>query len=129
MKYLSAFLPPQKTENTIEKILLPQAHGFILVETCNIVTLEADGSYTKVVLNTGQKILISRALKEFTQLLCPGHFVRIHKSYIVNLRHLKSYSRLQGGCVKMMDGTELLISRRRLPEFLEKMSKITLSFK
>ena len=127
MKYLSAFLPPQKTEK--EKILLPQTHGFILVETANIIMLEADGSYTHVLLNNGQKILISRALKEFTQLLPSRYFVRIHKSYMINLAHLKSYSRLQGGCVTLMDGSELLISRRRLPEFLEKMTKITLSFK
>ena len=111
-----------------KKILLPQGHGFTLIDEEDIVYLEADGSYTRVFLRDGQRLMVSRALKEFVGLLSPTYFERIHKSHIINLRYLKTYSRLQGGCVKMEDGTELLISRRRLSGFLEKMSQITLSF-
>lgn len=126
LKYLSAFLPAPKVEK--KKILLPQSHGFLLVQEKDIVFLEADGSYTQVTLRDGEKVLVSHALRDFVSLLSPTYFERIHKSYIINLSYLKSYSRLQGGIVKMEDGTELLVSRRRLPAFLEKMSRITLSF-
>lgn len=111
-----------------KKILLPEGHGFTLIDESDVLYLEADGSYTKVILRDGQQFLVSRALKEFVDLLSPMYFERIHKSHIINLRYLKTYSRLQGGCVIMEDGTELLISRRRLSGFLSKMSTITLSF-
>ena len=120
-------IPPDPTFS--QKILLPQSHGFLLIEEADIIYLEADGSYTRVFLKDGQRILVSKALKEFNNMLSPSLFERIHKSHIINLRYLKSFSRLQGGSVTLIDGTELLISRRRIPSFLEKMAQISLSFK
>ena len=126
LKYLSAFLPPQKMER--KKVRLPQAHGFMLVEEREIIYLEASGSYTQVYLTNGEKVVVSKPLKDFIKILSSEFFERIHKSYIINLSYLKAYSRLQGGSVTMENGAELLISRRRLAPFLDKMSRITLSF-
>ena len=127
LKYISTLIPPDP--NFSRKILLPQAHGFQLIEEADIVYLEADGSYTYLILKEGKRILVSKPLKEFDNMLNPAFFERIHKSYIINLLHLKSFSRLQGGHVTLADGTELLISRRRIPSFLDKMAQISLSFK
>ncbi|MCB0845990.1 MAG: LytTR family transcriptional regulator DNA-binding domain-containing protein, partial [Bacteroidetes bacterium] len=66
--------------------------------------------------------------REFVRVLSSDFFEKIHRSYIINLSYLKTYSRLQGGSVTMENGAELLISRRRLAPFLEKMSRMTLSF-
>lgn len=125
-KLLRPLLSSSKQER--KKILLPEGHGFTLIDEEDVVYVEADGSYSNIFLRDGQKMLVSRALKDFVSILSPMYFERIHKSHIINLRYLKTYSRLQGGCVIMEDGTELLISRRRLSGFLDKMSKITLSF-
>lgn len=125
LRFLQTFLPVGKSEK--KKILLPQANGFLLVDEKEILYLKAEGSYTYVTLCNGQKLLISRSLKDFLIVLSEGWFERIHKSYIINFRYLKGYSRLQGGTAIMEDGAELLISRRRLSIFLEKMTKIAMS--
>ncbi|MEZ4772759.1 MAG: LytTR family DNA-binding domain-containing protein [Bacteroidia bacterium] len=125
LRFLQTFLPVGKSEK--ERILLPQTNGFLLVDEKEILYLKAEGSYTYVTLHNGQKLLISRSLKDFVMVLSDEWFERIHKSYIINLRYLKGYSRLQGGTAIMEDGTELLISRRRLTIFLQKMAKIAMS--
>ncbi|MGV6829922.1 MAG: LytTR family transcriptional regulator DNA-binding domain-containing protein [Flavobacteriales bacterium] len=47
------------------------------------------------------------------QILNPYHFSRIHQSHLINLNHLKKYSKKDGGTVKMIDGTILPVSKRK----------------
>ncbi|MEZ4852446.1 MAG: LytTR family DNA-binding domain-containing protein [Bacteroidia bacterium] len=104
-----------------KKVRLPQkSFGFILVEERDIIYLEACGSYTHVYLKRcGEKVVVSKPLREFVRVLSSDFFEKIHRSYIINLSYLKTYSRLQGGSVTMENGAGLLISRRRLAPFLE----------
>jgi two-component system LytT family response regulator len=50
-------------------------------------------------------------------------FVRIHKSYLVNLLHIKEYVRGEGGSVILTNGVELEVARRKKEEFLDNMKK------
>ena len=76
-----------------------------------------------------QKKVITKTLKDFEEILDVNFFVRIHKSYIVNLKYVKEYSTIDGGVVKMVDGNQWSISRRQLDTFLEKMKDCSLMFK
>lgn len=111
-----------------KKIALPQLGGISFIEVDNIVSLQADSNYTIIHLNDMQKIVISKTLKDFEDLLDPLQFARIHKSYIVNLKYIKEYSTTDGGVVKMTDGNQWSISRRQLEIFLEKMKLSSLMF-
>ena len=112
-----------------KKIALPQLGGINYVEVDDIASLEADGNYTILHKADLQKMVISKSLKEFDDLLNPDLFVRVHKSYIINIHYVKEYSTLEGGVVKMKDGNEWSISRRQIDAFLEKMNQHSLSFK
>jgi two-component system, LytTR family, response regulator len=111
------------------KIALPQLGGIKYVDVDDIVSLEADGNYTILHKTDMQKIVVSKSLKEFDDLLNPSVFVRIHKSYIINLHYVKEYHTTDGGIVKMTDGNEWSLSRRQQDVFLERMSAHSLSFK
>jgi two-component system LytT family response regulator len=111
-----------------KKIALPQLGGISFIEVDDIVSLQADGNYTVIHLNSMQKLVITKTLKDFEELLDQTQFARIHKSYIVNLRYLKEYSTTDGGVVKMTDGNQWSISRRQLESFLEKMKAASLMF-
>lgn len=111
-----------------KKIALPQLGGISFIEVDDMVSLQADSNYTVIHMNTMQKLVISKTLKEFEELLDPTQFARIHKSYIVNLRYIKEYSTTDGGIVKMTDGNQWSISRRQLDSFLEKMKAASLMF-
>ena len=114
-------MPPQK-------IALPQLGSISFIEVDDMVSLQADSNYTIIHMKDMQKLVISKTLKDFEELLDANQFARIHKSYIVNLRYIKEYSTIDGGIVKMSDGNQWSISRRQLDIFLDKMKMASLMF-
>jgi two-component system LytT family response regulator len=85
----------------------------------DIIYLLASNNYTNIFLATAQKILVSRTLKEFEDLLPSEHFIRIHHSIIINSAFIVKYIRGEGGQVIMRDGTVLDVSKRKKTEFLQ----------
>ena len=111
-----------------KKIALPQLGSISFIEVDDMVSLQADSNYTIIHMKDMQKLVISKTLKDFEELLDGQQFVRIHKSYIVNLRYIKEYSTTDGGLVKMADGNQWSISRRQLDLFISKMKAASLMF-
>lgn len=111
-----------------KKIALPQLGSISFIEVDDIVSLQADSNYTIIHMKDMHKMVISKTLKDFEDLLDENQFARIHKSYIVNLKYIKEYSTIDGGIVKMSDGNQWSISRRQLELFLEKMKNSSLMF-
>ncbi len=111
-----------------KKIALPQLGSITFIEVDDMVSLQADSNYTIIHMKDMQKMVISKTLKDFEDLLDDRQFARIHKSYIVNLKYIKEYSTIDGGIVKMADGNRWSISRRQLDMFLEKMKLASLMF-
>ena len=108
--------------NKIEKIALPSLNGIEFVRIENIVRCESDNNYTNFYLTSGEKIVVSKTLKEFEDMLEGKGFFRTHKSHIINLAYLKKYIKGEGGIAVMEDGSEIAVSRRRKEEFLEVLS-------
>jgi two-component system LytT family response regulator len=127
-KLISHFLETIHHKSPPEKIALPHLGGISFIEVDDIVSLQADSNYTILHLITMQKMVISKTLKDFEDILDPSRFSRIHKSYIIHLKYIKEYSTTDGGMVKMADGNQWSISRRQLDVFLEKMKTSSLMF-
>ena len=102
------------------KILIPAAHGFDVLFFDDIIRLEADASYTKVITSDGKSTFVSRTLKDFEDILPQNIFFRTHKSFLINLKYVKKYSNTDGCFVIMSDGCKVNISRRKAPEFNQK---------
>ncbi len=92
-----------------QQIILPTLQGFDVIKAETIVKLQANGNFTDVYLTDGSSKMICKFLKHFDELLDPP-FLRIHRSYIVNLDFIKSYSKGAGGFVTLLDGSELEVS-------------------
>lgn len=105
--------------NKIEKIALPSFNGIEFVKIENIVRCESDNNYTNFYISNGVKILVSKTLKEFEDILESKGFFRTHKSHIINLSFLKKYIKGEGGIAVMEDNSEIPVSRRRKDEFRE----------
>ncbi len=103
------------------KIALPQLGGISFLEVDEIVSLQADSNYTIIYKRDLQKLVVTKTLKDFEDILDEDRFVRIHKSHIVNLAYILEYGTTDGGVVKMEDGNVWSISRRQLDTFLAKM--------
>ena len=117
---ISTLLANLKNTNTHKKLVLPDGQGLTVVETEEIVRLESEGSYTVFYLTQGRKYMISKHLKEFENTLSDNAaFVRVHRSHLINMEHVKRYIKGEGGYAVMSDASEVEISRRRKNEFLQ----------
>ena len=109
--------------NRPTKIMVPTSEGHIYIEIVNISRIEAEGSYSMLYLADDKKILVSKNLKEFENMLSDNHFFRPHNSHLINLEQVKKYVVKDGGYIEMADETIVPISRRRKESFIEKMQE------
>ncbi|GAB4419240.1 MAG: LytTR family DNA-binding domain-containing protein [Bacteroidia bacterium] len=109
-------------QRPLKRIVLPTTNGFTVVDPDNIIRCESDRNYTFIFLTDGRRILVSRTIKEYDEMLTEYNFFRIHQSHLINLHFLKNYTRGRGGYVELTDGTVIDVSARRKSEFLKRMS-------
>jgi two-component system, LytTR family, response regulator len=100
------------------RIALSTLEGLLFVNVKDIVYCESSGPYTKFIFKEGDKIITSKHLKEYEDLLSGYEFFRIHKSYLVNLQEIKKYIRGEGGQLIMSNGSTLSVSKQRKESFL-----------
>ncbi|WP_255491399.1 MULTISPECIES: LytR/AlgR family response regulator transcription factor [unclassified Dysgonomonas] len=106
-------LDNRNREGNKKVIALPLSDKIEFVEIANIIHCQADGNYTFFHLKDGVKLLISKTLKEYDELLSPLNFLRVHQSHLINLDEVKSFVKTDGGYIQMKDGTSITISRQR----------------
>lgn len=79
----------------------------------SIVRLQGESNYTKIHLEGGGSLLVSKSLIEFEELLSELGFFRVHKTHLVNLNCIKSYHKSKDSCLILADNTNIPVSRRR----------------
>jgi len=104
-----------------ETIALPTFEGIRFIKVGEIIRCEADNNYTTFYLSNNEKILVTRTLKEFDEILSSQNFFRVHQSHLINAGFVDRYVKGDGGTVIMSDGSEVEVSRRRKEQFLELM--------
>jgi len=107
------------------KLAIPTSDGMEYLNTRDIIRIEADRSYSWFFLPNKRKLLVSKNLKEYQELLTDCHFFRPHNSHLINLEHVKKYIRQDGGAIEMQDGSQVPISRTRRDMFLRQMLKLS----
>jgi two-component system LytT family response regulator len=105
------------------RLCLPTLKGFIVLKLEDIIYCEAERSYTIFHLEGKKTVTVSRPLIDYDNLLRDTTFLRIHKSFLVNLLHVKEYQKGEGGVVILTDNTEIEVSRRKKDEFLMKIKE------
>ena len=106
------------------RLCLPTLKGFIVVKLDDIIYCEAERSYTIFHLDGKRTVMVSKSLIEYDNLLQDTQFIRIHKSFLINLHHVKEYQRGEGGMVIMTDNAEIEVSRRKKEFFMNRMKEL-----
>ncbi len=117
----SAFL---SNLDRIKKIVLRTAESIHIISIEDIIRCEADVNYTTFYLKNGEKLLVSKTLKEYAELLEHSDFYRTHQSHLVNLEHISRYDKMEGGHLVMIDESIVPVSTRKkeqLFKFFENM--------
>ena len=105
------------------RLAIPTSDGMEYLNPKEIIRIEADRSYSWLYLTGNRKILVSKHLKEFQDLLSDRYFFRSHNSFLINLKYVRKFVRKEGGYIEMQDGEQIPISRNRKELFLIHMSR------
>ena len=104
-------------------IVLPTLDGFLVVKIRDIIRCEADKNYTFFIFANDEKVLVSKTLKEYDDLLHDMDFIRVHQSHLINASHVQRYIKGSGGYVKMSDDSIIEVSRRKKELLMERFLK------
>jgi two-component system LytT family response regulator len=113
-----------KPKNNSARFAVPTFDGLQMLNASDIVKCTASESYTQFTMLNGSKILVSRILKEYDELLSDMNFFRVHNSCLINLAHVVKYVKGDGGYVVMADGESVEVSRRKKNELLSRLSLV-----
>ncbi len=124
-KNIETFLHNLKQKQTPQKMRLciPSLKGFQVIELDDILYAESSGNYTNLYFANNKIVCTSKPMHEYETLLEDAGFVRIHKSILVNLLHVKEYLRGEGGSVILSDGKEVEVARRKKDLLISKMKE------
>jgi Response regulator of the LytR/AlgR family len=103
----------------LTKIAIPTLDGLLFFNIADIIHLEAQSNYTVIYFTNHPKLLASRTLKDFEDLLPTDTFFRTHNSHMINLNYIKRYIKGDGGQIEMQNGNYVTVSRRKKDEFLK----------
>ncbi len=93
-----------------ESILFFQEGVTFIIKYREILFCKAAGNYTKVVYSDNKFLLISQCISDVCGALPNTMFVRTHKSYVININHIRAIYKQQ---VELINGTKIPIARRR----------------
>lgn len=106
------------------KIILRTSDALHLTEINDILFCQSDNSYTSIYLADNKEIIVSKSLKEFTDLLGEYDFIRPHQSYLVNINSIAKVDKTDGGFIILKNGKEIPISKRRKQLVLDKLATL-----
>ncbi|HUH47027.1 MAG TPA: LytTR family DNA-binding domain-containing protein [Arenibacter sp.] len=105
--------------NAIQKKITINTDGKLLfLQSDEILFAESDGNYTTLFLSDGQKILLTKKLKEVNEILPSDTFFRIHNSFIINMTKIKEFLKTDGYVI-LQSNHKIPVSRQKKSDFLD----------
>jgi two-component system, LytTR family, response regulator len=89
------------------------------VTPSNIIFFKAEANYSEVFMTNGQRIVLSKTLKQMETLFAPFGFYRPHKSFLINLQHVISCSVHTVRQIELTNNFRADLSRRKKNDFME----------
>jgi two-component system, LytTR family, response regulator len=114
---------PANYQRGAQRIALPYLNRTVMISVDDITCLQGEGNYTFLFTRDRKKYLISKTLKEFERTLDNDVFLRVHKSYIVNLGYVRRGGAGNDRTLRMADGREVAVSRRRMKDIYDRLSQ------
>ncbi|OAD46172.1 LytR/AlgR family response regulator transcription factor [Polaribacter atrinae] len=105
--------------NKPSKISLHTSEKIIVVNIEDIIRCKADNNYTTFYFKDNSKILVSKTLKYYADMLKEVNFLRVHQSHLVNTIFIKEFIKSDGGYLMLTDNSNVPVSIRKRNEVLE----------
>ena len=109
---------PESVIADANKLALPCNDGLELISFDKIIKCQADRAYCNFYLADKRKVLVSKPMKDFEEVLTSKNFLKVHKSTIVNIKHIEKFVRGKAGYLLMSDGSSVNVSVRKKEELM-----------
>lgn len=103
----------------LKKIVLKTAESIHLVNVKDIIRCESSSNYTLFFFTDNTKLLVSKTLKEFDEMLSPYGFFRAHQSHLINLNFLDRYDKAEGGTLILKDKSSIPLAVRKREQLMK----------
>ena len=113
-----------REKKTSEPVALSTLGGLIIIDTDDLLYCESNGPYTNFLFLEQKPILVSKTLKEVEEVLVTRNFLRVHNSFLINMKYVQKYLNGNGGDVVMKNGKVIPVSRGKKTFFLEHLERI-----
>lgn len=113
----------QNEKKVIKKIAVSISDGLQMIELDEVLYFESDGNYTTLFMQGDQKILVSKPIGKFEEMVDTANFFRVHNSYLINLNHVSKFIRSDGGYVILNNGKTISVARSKKEALVELLSK------
>lgn len=113
---LNNMLQNMQAANGAFKLAIPSKEGVHFIAPADVVYCEALSNYTRFYTADERQFLTSKTLGEYEDLLEPYHFIRCHKSYLVNKDFIAYIN--HESCLVLKNGVALEVSKRRKAEVM-----------
>lgn len=110
--------------NAPKKISLHTLDKIVVVSLEEIIKCKSDNNYTTFYFENGTKLMVTKTLKYFADLLKESHFLRVHQSHLVNTKYIKEYIKSDGGYLVLKDKSTIPVSVRKRAEVIEALNSI-----
>jgi len=107
-----------------QKLVLRTSDLMHIVDISDIYFCKSDNSYTTFYFNDDERILVSKGLKEYENLLADHGFFRAHQRFLVNLNLIKRVDKADGGFIIMKNKKEIPVSLRQMKNLVGLLEKL-----
>ena len=107
-----------------KKISLHTLEKIVVVDLDEIVRCKSDNNYTEFFFQDGTKILVTKTLKSYSDMLKSYQFLRVHQSHLVHLKYVKAFIKSDGGYLILKNKQTVPVSVRKRAEVIEALNTI-----
>lgn len=108
-----------KSDQSFGKIILKTMEAIYIVDINDIIHCESENNYTNFIFSNTNNLLVSRTLKEYDEMLEEVGFLRVHRSHLVNTKHIDYFDKRDGGMLVMKNGNKIPVSYRKKNQLIQ----------
>lgn len=112
-------------DSSTRKIAVPSRNGLHYYPLADIIFIEANGSYAIMHLQKGRQVTVTKKVKDFEISLAGKGFLRVHKSFLVNMEHIAELHRDDNGYLVMSNGARVHLSIKEKEEVIRKIKEVS----
>lgn len=107
-----------KPDSPHQKIILKTIDNIHIIRIDELIYCESDHVYTRFHLADGRKILVSKLLKEYEEMLSAHGFMRVHRSYLINMSYVVCFEKMEGGYVVLKNDDRIPVASRKREQLI-----------